>query len=203
MHGLLRCNINAGVHARRRNGRVTQRCHNSPGGKRGYRVRGTSRTGSARRIWGILKKSVSWVGSFLGRRRLTFACSRRPCDRCARVVWWEDEKARIEKMCITLPHVEEPLNSKVIKSFVPKLRSRKCFSYFEIPMFYMYMLRTFYVRFAYPYSDIWLWYTISWCTRTSLFFCFVLFCFCFLITRYFAIGNMWLAMKNLKDQNEK
>ena len=33
------------------------------------------------------------------------------------------------------PYVEEPLNSKVIKSFVPELRSRKCFSCFQIPMF--------------------------------------------------------------------
>ena len=49
------------------------------------------------------------------------------------------------------PYVEEPLNSKVIKSFVPELRSRKCFSCFEIPMFYVYMLWTFYVRFTYPY----------------------------------------------------
>ena len=30
MHGLLRCNINTGVHARARSERVTQRCHNSP-----------------------------------------------------------------------------------------------------------------------------------------------------------------------------
>ena len=34
MHGLLRCNINTGVHARAQSGRVTQRCHNSPVGKR-------------------------------------------------------------------------------------------------------------------------------------------------------------------------
>ena len=38
------------------------------------------------------------------------------------------------------PYVEKPLNSKVIKSFVPELRSRKCFSSFGIPMFYVYML---------------------------------------------------------------
>ena len=37
------------------------------------------------------------------------------------------------------PYVEEPLNSKVIKSFVPELRSRKCFSCLEIPMFYIYI----------------------------------------------------------------
>ena len=50
------------------------------------------------------------------------------------------------------PYVEKPFNSKVIKkSFVPELRSRKCFSGFGIPIFYVYMLCTFYVRFAYPY----------------------------------------------------
>ena len=32
------------------------------------------------------------------------------------------------------PYVEKPLNSKVIKSFVPELRSRKCFLCFGIPM---------------------------------------------------------------------
>ena len=49
------------------------------------------------------------------------------------------------------PYVEEPLNSKVIKSFVPELRSPKCFSCFGIPMFYVYMLRTVYVHLTYPY----------------------------------------------------
>ena len=38
------------------------------------------------------------------------------------------------------PYVEKPFNSQVIKSFVPELRSRKCFSCFEIPMFYVYIL---------------------------------------------------------------
>ncbi len=37
-----------------------------------------------------------------------------------------DEKARIERLCISLPYVET-FNSKVIKSFVPGLRSRKFF----------------------------------------------------------------------------
>ena len=36
------------------------------------------------------------------------------------------------------PYVEKPLNSKVIKCFVPELRSRYVFSRFEIPMFYLY-----------------------------------------------------------------
>ena len=73
-------------------------------------------------------------------------------------VWGEaDGKASIERLCISLSYVEEPLNSKVIKNFVPELRSRKCFSCFEIPMFYVYISWTFYVRFT--RSRIWLWYT--------------------------------------------
>ena len=43
------------------------------------------------------------------------------------------------------------VSSKVMKSFVPELRSCKCFSCFGIPMFYVYMLWTFYVRFTFPY----------------------------------------------------
>ena len=33
--------------------------------------------------------------------------------------------------------MSKPLNSKVIKGFVPEPRSRKCFSSFKIPMFYV------------------------------------------------------------------
>ena len=142
MHGLLRCNINASVHTcgrSGRSGRVTQRCHNSPDRKRGYRVRVMSHTGSVWRILGILEKSVSWVEFCLGRRWLTFACLPKPSQ------WplWQVPhemggrwKSQNRKNVYLSPYVEEPLNSKVIKSFVPELRSRKCFSCFEIPMFY-------------------------------------------------------------------
>ena len=56
--------------------------------------------------------------------------------RCALVgLRADDVKAvSIERLCLSLPYVEKPLNSKVIKSFVPELRSRKCFSCFGIPM---------------------------------------------------------------------
>ena len=134
------------VFTRTRSGRVTQRCHNSPDGKRGFRVQVMSRTGSAWRNWGILKK-VSWVESCIGRRRLTFACSRRPWAGIARdgAGRW---KSQNWKNVYLSPYVEEPLNSKLIKSFVPELRSRKCFSCFEIPMFYVIYIWTFYVRYA-------------------------------------------------------
>ena len=48
-------------------------------------------------------------------------------------------KCQYRKNVYLSPYVEEPLNSKVIISFVPELRSRKCFSCFGILMFYVYM----------------------------------------------------------------
>ena len=50
-----------------------------------------------------------------------------------------DEKARIERMCISLPYVEETLNSKVIKSSVLELRRRYMF----------FVFRDFYVLYIY------------------------------------------------------
>ena len=55
------------------------------------------------------------------------------------VVWgrWKSQHRKIVPLS---SYVEKPFNSKVIKSFVPELRSRKCFSCFGIPIFYAYML---------------------------------------------------------------
>ena len=103
----------------------------------------------AQRIWGDLKKSVSWEldteqeGSTFGARwGQTNLCA----TGCARV-GGDRWKSQNRKNVYLSPYVKEPLNSKVIKSFVPELRSRKCFSCFGIPMFYVYMLWTFYVHF--------------------------------------------------------
>ena len=148
--------MSAGVHAHAQSGRVTQRCHNSPDGKRGLR---SANDGSVCGGFGGFEKS-SYLGSWLGRRRLTFACSPKPgqwpCGRC-RTCFGADGKASIERLCISLPYVET-VNSKVIKGFVRVFRVsyvffvfRTCFSCFGIPMFHVYMLRTFYVRFTYPY----------------------------------------------------
>ena len=60
-------------------------------------------------------------------------------------------KSQNRKSVPLSPYIEKPLNSKVIKSFVPELRSRKSFSCFEIPMFYVIYIWTLYVHFAYPY----------------------------------------------------
>ena len=50
---------------------------------------------------------------------------------------WDRWRSQHKKNVYLSPYVEKPLNSKVIKSFVPELRSRKCFSCFGIPMLSM------------------------------------------------------------------
>ena len=69
---------------------------------------------------------------------------------------WKSQNRKIVPLS---PYVEKPLNSKVIKSFVPKLRSRKCFSCFEIPMICVICIWTLYVYFT--HGRIWLWYSSS------------------------------------------
>ena len=113
----------------------------------------TSRTGSARRILAILKK-VSRVETCLGRRRLAFACSPKPGQwplwRMPNVLGaggrW---KSQNRKNVYLSPYVEEPLNAKVIKSFVPELRSRYVF--FEFRDSYVLSLWTFDVRFTHSH----------------------------------------------------
>ena len=88
-------------------------------------------------------------------RRVDFRLLAEALGRC-RMRWGEQMKSQNRKNVYLSPYVEEPLNSKVIKSFVPEQRSRKCFScsrflcdiYINI---YVYMLCTFNVRFVYPY----------------------------------------------------
>ncbi len=103
----------------------------------------TSCTGSAHGgFWGFWKKL-----SFASEEDGWLSLARRGLVSGAHVVW-----GRWKSQVYLSPYVEKLLNSKVIKSFVPELRSRKCFLCFGIPMFYVYMLWTVYVRF--PYSCI-------------------------------------------------
>ena len=98
----------------------------------------------ARRILGIWKKVSEWSFS-VRRRRLTFGARRGlavGAHVVVVVVGGTDGKVNIERLCLSLSYVENPFNSKVIKSFVPELRSRKCFSCFGIPMLSIYELRT-------------------------------------------------------------
>ena len=89
----------------------------------------------------IWETSVSWDWDLGEARRI---CALRT----PHVMGGADGKVSIERLYLS-PYVEKPFNSKVINCFVPELRSRKCFSYFGIPMLSIYELWTFYVYFVY------------------------------------------------------
>ena len=91
-------------------------------------------------------------------RGVDFRGSQRPDEfarygRCTRWVGVRG-KSQNRKNVYLSPYVEQPLNSKVIKSFVPELRSRKCFrvSRFLCSMYICYEHSN--VRFT--HSHIWL-----------------------------------------------
>ena len=131
----------------------------------------------ARRILGILKKSVE-LRARHRTRRVDFRGSQRPDEfarngcRTRRGSRW---KSQNRKNVYLSPYVEEPLNAKAIKSFVPELRSCKYFSCFGVPVFYVYMLWTFYVRFTYPYP------AMVQCWPSFHYLHFFFFCFCSLL----------------------
>ena len=96
---------------------------------------------------GDLRK-VCELSFCLRRRRLTFGAHRGLAAGAARGVCvcvretggrW---KSQHRKIVFISPYVEKPLNSKVIKSFVPELRSRKCFLCLRI------LMLSIYVRFG-------------------------------------------------------
>ena len=106
----------------------------------------TSHTGSARRTLGDLKKSVelrpaSGEDSWLSLARGGLGQVSHEMVGGGR---WKSQNRENNLS----PYVEEPLNSKVIKIFVPELRCRKCFSCSEIPMFYVIYIWTLYVHFT-------------------------------------------------------
>ena len=138
MHGLFRCNINTDVHARAGEADVSLRdfiiAHIGSGiTECGWRHAPEECGGFGE----ILKKSESWDETCFGRRRLAFACSRRPLWRVPHVLGGGRWKSQNRKIVLLPPYVEEPLNSKVIKSFVPEQRNRQVFFVFRDPMFYV------------------------------------------------------------------
>ena len=102
----------------------------------------------AQTIWGIWEKSESWILASEEDGWLSGLAE--ALQQVSHVVWgrW---KSQHRKIVYLSPYVEKSFNSKVIKSFVPELRSRKCFLCFGIPMLSIYELWTFYVHFRYPY----------------------------------------------------
>ena len=90
----------------------------------------TSRTGSARRIWGIWRKLVELRLDI--ERDGWLSLARGGLGQVSYETGGSKWKSQCRKIVPLSPYVEEPLNSEVIKSFVPEQRSRKCFSNFEI-----------------------------------------------------------------------
>ena len=92
----------------------------------------TSRTGIVR--WGFWGFEKNEGVQFLPRRKkVDFQSWARPDEfvRYGRRTWFgADGKVSIERLCLSLLMSKKPFNSKVIKSFVPELRSRKCFFFF-------------------------------------------------------------------------
>ena len=63
-------------------------------------------------------------------------------------------KSQNRKNVYLSPYVEEPLNSKIIKSFVPEFRSRKCFRVLRFLCFLLYIYEHY---MSISHIRIWLW----------------------------------------------
>ena len=91
----------------------------------------------ARGGFGILKK-VSWVENWTPNEKSWLSLARRGLWQVSHEMGGRWKSQNRNNVYLS-PYVEEPLNSKVIKGFVPEQRSRYVFfSNFEIHMFYLY-----------------------------------------------------------------
>ena len=133
MHGLVRCNINTGVRARGGGADVSLRDVTIAHIGSWFRGAGDVTHRKSAEDFGRFWK-CPWV-EMRSREKTVGFCLLAGAAR----VGGAAEKARIERLCFS-PYVKEPLNSKVIKN-VSYLNWEvvMCFSFFEIPMFYVYM----------------------------------------------------------------
>ena len=115
---------------RAQSGSVTQRCHNSPRWETGLQSVNDVTHRKRTEDFGNFKK-IRRVETRHRTRQLTFAWSRRPWAGVARDSGRGRLKSQNRKSVPLSPYVEKPLNSKIIKSFVPELRSRKVFFEFR------------------------------------------------------------------------
>ena len=95
------------------------------------------------------EKSVSWVLPSEEEGQLSgLVVARRICALRAPRVSWVEKAVSIERLYLS-PYVVKPFNSKVIKSFVPELRSRQVFFVFRdsyvIYIWVMNILCTFHI----------------------------------------------------------
>ena len=109
------------THAQR--GCIIHRCQNkTPDRKWNQAMWVTSHNGSM--SWDLRKVRVEFLPL---KKKVDFQSLPRPCGGCR--AWWGVGrwKSQQTKIVYHSPYVKKPFNSKVIKSFVPELRSHKCF----------------------------------------------------------------------------
>ena len=124
MHGLLRCNARGGADVSLRDVTIAQMGNGAR--ECGWRHAPEARGG----FWGFWKSQLVELRTRLRTGRVNF----RLLAKARTVALWRMPykmgcrwKSHHRKIVHLSPYVEKPLNSKVIKSFVPELRSRKCF----------------------------------------------------------------------------
>ena len=147
MHGLLRCNINAGVRTDVSLRDVTIAQMGNGATEWGWRHAPEARG----RFWKsqLVELVLPWektVGFRLLAKARPEALWRVPHEMRGGGRW----KSQNRKNVYLSPYVEEPLNSKVIKSTVPEV-----ISIFRDPMFYVYVMN---ILMYVSRSRIWLWY---------------------------------------------
>ena len=116
-----------------------------------------------RRIWGgFFKSQFSWV--LRSEEEEWLSVARNGLVAGATCVGWGRWKSQNRKNVYLSPYVEEPLNSKVIKSFVPELRSRYVFFVFRdsyvLCIYVMNILCTFHISIS-GYATNWSTYIIK------------------------------------------
>ena len=112
----------------------------------------------ARRIWGFWKSQLVELRTRLWTGRVDFQSSLRPDEfvRYRRSTWWgADGKVIIERLCTSLPYVET-FKSKVIKGFVPEIRS--LYVFFVFPDSYVLCIYIMNILCMFRISVSWVWY---------------------------------------------
>ena len=114
----------------------------------------TSCTGSVRAgFWGFEK--IQEVEILPLKKKVDFRSSPRPCGGCR--AWcggrWKNQHRN--KLDLS-PYVVKPFNSKVIKSFVPELRSRKCFFFVCVSGFLCYLYMSYEHSMYISHIRVWL-----------------------------------------------
>ena len=201
MHGLLGCNINTGVHARARGADVSLRDVTiaRDGANDVSHWKRTEDSGNLEKVRELRRDTErdGWLslarGDFCG-----------GCHTCWRGIW----KSQNRKIVPLSPYVEKPLNSKVIKSFAPELKSRYVF--FEFRDSYVLSLWTFDVCFTHSHimamvhnPNFSLWVSKLNCLNFQIVTFLSILCFCYILTRDWAVNQEMHLCKQAEEERKQ